>query len=105
MRDLQTEHRAKDTITFRLGAMTGVQRVALDASTRAGAASGVAMQQTPPPDGLSATSRQLVALSDRLRHSISRFSVTASDEARVPPADAVQPSLAVPSTAAVYAAQ
>jgi methyl-accepting chemotaxis protein len=86
--------------------MTGVQQVALDASARAGAASAAAMEQTTSLDGLSATSRQLVALSDRLRHSISRFSVTASPEPSVQQTDVVrQPSPAAPSTAAVHAAR
>lgn len=55
--------------------MTGVQNVADDASTRAGAASAAATRQTASLEGLSVASRQLVELSDRLRHSISRFSV------------------------------
>ena len=85
--------------------MTGVQQVALDASARAGAASTVAMQQTAALDGLSATSRQLVALSDRLRHSISRFSVTASPERSVQQSDVVrQPIPAARSTAVMHAA-
>ena len=58
--------------------MTGVQNVADDASTRASAASAAATRQTSSLDGLSAASQQLVELSDRLRHSISRFSVAAS---------------------------
>lgn len=85
--------------------MTGVQRVALDASARANAASAAAMQQTTSLDGLSTTSRQLVALSDRLRHSISRFSVTTSAEPRASQIEAVPPSLAAPSTVAVHAAR
>lgn len=86
--------------------MTGVQQVALDASVRANAASAVAMEQTTSLDGLSATSRQLVALSDRLRHSISRFSVTASPAPSVQQSEVVrQPSLAAPSTAAMHAAR
>jgi methyl-accepting chemotaxis protein len=55
--------------------MTGVQDVASEAARRAGAASIVATEQTTALDGLSATSRQLAELSDRLRSSISRFSV------------------------------
>jgi methyl-accepting chemotaxis protein len=55
--------------------MTGVQDLAHDASERAAAASTVASQQTAALDGLTATSRQLAALSDRLRQSISRFEV------------------------------
>jgi methyl-accepting chemotaxis protein len=57
--------------------MTGVQSVALDASARANAASTVATDQTTALGGLSATSQQLAELSDRLRSSISRFSVAA----------------------------
>jgi methyl-accepting chemotaxis protein len=67
--------------------MTGVRDVAVDASTRARAASAAATQQTVSLESLSGTSQQLAALSDRLRHSISRFSVTApvslEDEAGV----------------------
>jgi methyl-accepting chemotaxis protein len=55
--------------------MTGVQTVALEASSRANAASRVATDQTSSLDGLSTTSRQLAQLAERLRHSISRFSV------------------------------
>jgi methyl-accepting chemotaxis protein len=55
--------------------MTGVQSVALDASARATMASTAATQQMTSLDGLTATSRQLAELADRLRHSISRFSV------------------------------
>lgn len=59
--------------------MTEVQDLAHDASERAIVASSVANEQTTALDGLTATSRQLAALSDRLRHSISRFAV---EEAR-----------------------
>jgi methyl-accepting chemotaxis protein len=58
--------------------MTGVQSVALDASARATMASTAATQQMTSLDGLSTTSRQLAELADRLRQSISRFSVTAA---------------------------
>jgi methyl-accepting chemotaxis protein len=58
--------------------MTGVQSVAVDASSRATMASGAAAQQMASLDGLSATSRQLAELADRLRQSISRFSVDSS---------------------------
>jgi methyl-accepting chemotaxis protein len=58
--------------------MAGVQSVALDASARATTASAAASQQMMSLDGLSATSRQLAELAVRLRHSISRFSVSAT---------------------------
>jgi methyl-accepting chemotaxis protein len=61
--------------------MTGVQSVALDASARATTASQAASQQMTSLDGLSATSRQLAELADRLRHSISRFSVSTAASA------------------------
>lgn len=67
-----------ETMETLTATMTGVQQVAVDASTRANAASLAATRQTASLDGLSTTSRQLAALADRLRHSISRFSVTAS---------------------------
>lgn len=60
--------------------MTGVQDVALDAAQRAGAASAVATEQTTALDGLSNTSRELAELSDRLRSSISHFSVSAAPD-------------------------
>ena len=58
--------------------MQGVERVANEASIRAGAASRVATQQTVALDGLSSTSRQLADLADRLRHSVSQFAVAAN---------------------------
>lgn len=67
-----------ETMETLTATMTGVQQVAVDASTRANAALLAATRQTASLDGLSTTSRQLAALADRLRHSISRFSVTAS---------------------------
>jgi hypothetical protein len=88
--------------------MTGVQAVAVDASARAGTASAAATRQTASLDGLSATSRQLAELSDRLRHSISRFSV-AAPQATEPPAHVVTasalPSPEEPSAAAALAAR
>jgi methyl-accepting chemotaxis protein len=57
------------------GTMTGVQTVALEASARANAASHAATDQTTALEGLSATSRQLAQLAERLRHSTSRFTV------------------------------
>jgi methyl-accepting chemotaxis protein len=69
--------------------MTGVQDVALDASVRATAASIVATEQTTALGGLSATSQQLAELSDRLRSSISRFSVEVAGQGPVSrPSDA-----------------
>jgi methyl-accepting chemotaxis protein len=56
--------------------MAGVESVATQASTRAEVASAAATQQTTALEGLSATSRQLVDLADRLRLSVSRFAVT-----------------------------
>jgi methyl-accepting chemotaxis protein len=101
--------RAQSTTMETLTAtMTGVQAVAVDASARAGTASAAATRQTASLDGLSATSRQLAELSDRLRHSISRFSVTAP-QATEPPAHAVTasalPSPEEPSAAAALAAR
>jgi methyl-accepting chemotaxis protein len=58
--------------------MTGVQAVALEASSRAKTASRVATDQISTLDDLSATSRQLAQLAERLRHSISRFVVAAA---------------------------
>lgn len=58
--------------------MHGVERVANEASVRASAASRVATQQTVALDGLSNTSRQLADLADRLRHSVSQFTVAAN---------------------------
>ena len=55
--------------------MTSVQAVAAEASARANAASQVATDQIGALEGLSATSRQLAQLSERLRNSISHFSV------------------------------
>ena len=57
--------------------MHGIERVANEASIRAGAASRVATQQTVAMDGLSSTSKQLAELADRLRQSVSQFAVAA----------------------------
>jgi hypothetical protein len=70
-------HAQSVTMETLTATMTGVQEVATDASSRASMASVVATQQTASLDGLSTTTRQLAELSDRLRHSISRFSVVA----------------------------
>ena len=92
-------------------AMTGVQSVALDASARATMASSAATQQTTSLDGLSATSRQLAELADRLRLSISRFSVTATPPTSVPSGEnqrtavPAQATLEVPSMDAATVAR
>jgi methyl-accepting chemotaxis protein len=89
--------------------MAGVQSVALDASARATTASAAASQQMMSLDGLSATSRQLAELADRLRHSISRFSVSAaapsvsSSDLMRPDDVPVQTTRGVPSADAVTA--
>jgi methyl-accepting chemotaxis protein len=84
-------------------AMTSVQTVSVDASNRARVASAAATQQTVSLDGLSSASQQLVALSDRLRQSISRFSVTAPAHGGQGPSVAPPPTPAVPSTGAATA--
>jgi methyl-accepting chemotaxis protein len=56
--------------------MTGVQEVATDASARANAASHIATQQTRSLEELNVTSRELAELADRLRRSVSRFTVS-----------------------------
>jgi methyl-accepting chemotaxis protein len=74
-----TVSRAQSTTMETLTAtMTGVQTVALEASSRANAASGVATAQIGTLDELSTTSRQLAQLAERLRHSVSRFAVSDS---------------------------
>jgi hypothetical protein len=55
--------------------MTSVRAVAAEASSRANAAAQVATDQISALEGLSATSRQLAQLSERLRNSISHFAV------------------------------
>jgi methyl-accepting chemotaxis protein len=68
--------------------MDGVQGVASEASAKANAGSRLATEQTTAIDGMSATSRQLAELADRLRQSISRFAVATmpfTQEMRVPP--------------------
>ena len=91
--------------------MAGVQSVALDASARATTASTAAGQQMASLDGLSATSRQLAELADRLRHSISRFSVGVAapsdhSSARPQPTAAPVPTTqAAPSVGATTAAR
>jgi methyl-accepting chemotaxis protein len=77
------------TMTTLTATMTGVARVALDASTQANAAAIVATDQTTALDGLTTTSQQLAELSERLRSSISRFTV-AADPAPAPSARPAQ---------------
>ena len=102
---------AMETLT---ASIAGIQHVATEASARAATASLVATEQTTALDGLSATSRQLAELSDRLRQSVSRFAVTehAVTEATVGAASrrasgdahrALPPSPVVPSAAGVPA--
>jgi methyl-accepting chemotaxis protein len=78
--------------------MAGVESVATQASTRAEVASTAATQQTTALEGLSATSRQLVDLADRLRQSVSRFAVTSPKSASSQHPDE-QPSARLPSPA------
>jgi len=98
---------AMETLT---ASIAGIQDVAVEASTRAATASLVATEQTSALDGLSATSRQLAELSDRLRQSVSRFAVTDAVAATRPRASggalrAPQPIPAVPSADEVPAAR
>ena len=79
--------------------MDGVQGVATEASARANAGSRLATEQTHAIDGMSATSRQLAELADRLRQSISRFAVATmpfTQEMRLPNADGVRHSPILP---------
>jgi methyl-accepting chemotaxis protein len=71
-----------------------VQTVSVEAAVRAQDASRVATQQTMSLHGLTETSRQLAALADRLRHSISRFAVSRTREFAIPGQEAIP---AVPS--------
>ena len=68
--------------------MTDVRAISLDASQRAGVASDAASHQTRALDGLTLTSKQLADLADRLRQSISRFSVTEADVTPAPQSEA-----------------
>jgi methyl-accepting chemotaxis protein len=77
--------------------MTDVQNVAVDASSRAGAASVAATRQTASLDGLSATTRQLAQLSERLRSSISRFSVAPLTDGSSPTSAAAAPEVPIPA--------
>ena len=60
-------------------AIDDVRGVAGDAATRARDAVGLAMRQTTAIEGLAQVSAELAELSDRLRHSSSRFRVTVDD--------------------------
>jgi methyl-accepting chemotaxis protein len=80
--------------------MDGVQGVATEASARANAGSRLATEQTQAIDGMSATSRQLAELADRLRQSISRFAVATvpfTQEMRLPAAGASSHSTIQPA--------
>ena len=67
--------------------IAGVQGVSVEAAASAAQASAAAVQQTGSLEGLTQTSQQLAALADRLRRSISRFSVsTAPVTAELPAA-------------------
>lgn len=61
-----------------------VQTVSVEATVRAQEANRVATQQTASLHELTDTSRQLAALADRLRQSISRFAVSRTQEFGVP---------------------
>jgi methyl-accepting chemotaxis protein len=81
--------------------MDGVQGVATEASARASAGSRLATEQTHALDGMSATSRQLAELADRLRQSISRFAVASmpfTQEMRLPAAGVPAGGIPRPST-------
>ena len=75
--------------------MSGMHGVSAEASARAGAAADVAAQQTRALDSLASTSRELAELAERLRISVSRFSLTASVVA--PTASSPAPAAGVPS--------
>lgn len=79
--------------------MAGVERVASDASARANAASLVAAEQTSSLEGLSTTSLKLAELADRLRQSISQFSVTTTPLTREMRAAAVRTAQGAPTPA------
>jgi methyl-accepting chemotaxis protein len=98
---------AMETLT---ASIASIQDVATEASARATTASLVATEQTTALGGLSATSRQLAELSDRLRQSVSRFTVTTATVVAPPHVNAdarhePQPSPAALSAVAVPAAR
>ena len=66
------------------GVIQNVQMVSVEAAVRAQDANRVATQQTASLHELTDTSRQLAALADRLRQSISRFAVSRTREFAVP---------------------
>ena len=66
------------------GVIQNVQTVSVEAAVRAQDANRVAAQQTASLHELTDTSRQLAALADRLRQSISRFAVSRTREFAVP---------------------
>jgi methyl-accepting chemotaxis protein len=66
------------------GVIQNVQAVSVEAAVRAQDASRVATQQTVSLQGLTETSRELAALADRLRQSISRFAVSRTREFEIP---------------------
>ena len=70
------------------GVIQNVQAVSIEAAVRAQDASRVATQQTVSLQGLTETSRQLAALADRLRQSISRFAVSRTQEFPIPDSEA-----------------
>jgi methyl-accepting chemotaxis protein len=76
------------------GVIQNVQAVSVEAAVRAQDASRVATEQTVSLQSLTETSRQLAALADRLRQSISRFAVSRTREFAIPGSEA---SLAVRS--------
>ena len=66
------------------GVIQNVQAVSVEAAVRAQDASRVATEQTVSLHGLTETSKQLAALADRLRQSISRFAVSRTREFAIP---------------------
>ena len=77
------------------GAIVQIQSASTDASAQARDASRIVSEQTASLDGLAATSRELAELADRLRSSISRFSVSTVTREEEIPSRASSP--AVPS--------
>ena len=77
--------RKQSTVMAELsGVIQNVQAVSVEAAVRAQDANRVATQQTTSLHELTDTSRQLAALADRLRQSISRFAVARTREFEVP---------------------
>ena len=71
------------------GVIQNVQAVSVEAAVRAQDANRIATQQTASLHELTDTSRQLAALADRLRQSISRFAVARTREFEVPEREAI----------------